>query len=96
LGLNHCRDENWRVIDRYLALEKTYETVNDKKPVFLQQALLTRPLGIVLRGRFSYVTTSKKKSAFLLIETFRKPFNPQNDGHQDSILCGHNFFQSLA
>ncbi len=34
------------------------------------------------------VTTSKKKSGFLLIETFRKRFNPQNYGHQGSILGG--------
>jgi hypothetical protein len=31
-----------------------------------------RPLGIVLRGRFLFVTTSEKKNGFLLIETFRK------------------------
>ena len=31
-----------------------------------------RPLGIVLRGRFLFVTTYKTKTGFLLIETFRK------------------------
>ena len=37
-----------------------------------------RPLGIVLRGRFLFVTTSEKKTYFLLIEVFSK----QNYGHQ--------------
>jgi hypothetical protein len=37
---------------------------------------------------FLNVTTSEKKNGFLLIETFRKLFNPQNDDHQSSILGG--------
>ncbi len=44
-----------------------------------------RPLGIVLRGRFFFVTTLEKKNGFLLIETFRKLFNPQNYGHLDQL-----------
>ena len=32
-----------------------------------------------------FITTSKKKTGFLLIETFRKLFNPQNDGHQGLV-----------
>jgi hypothetical protein len=43
------------------------------------------PLG---RGAFLLVTTSETKYGFLLIETFRKFFNTQNYGHQDSILGG--------
>ncbi len=43
-----------------------------------------RPLGIVLRGRFLFVTTSEKKTGLLLIETFRN----QNYGHQDLFLGG--------
>jgi hypothetical protein len=31
------------------------------------------------------VTTSEVKTGLLLIETFRKLFNPQNDGHLDQI-----------
>jgi hypothetical protein len=34
-------------------------------------------------------TTSETKNGFLLIEVFRKLFNPQNNGHQGSILGGH-------
>ena len=30
----------------------------------------------------------RRKTAYLLIEVFRKLFNPQNDGHQGSILDG--------
>ena len=48
-----------------------------------------RPLGIVLRGRFLFVTTSEKKIGFLLIEIFRKLVNTKNYGHQGSILGGH-------
>jgi hypothetical protein len=47
-----------------------------------------RPLGIVLRGRFLFMTTSEKKIGLLLIETFRKLFNAQNYGHQDLFLGG--------
>jgi len=31
------------------------------------------------------VTTSKKKTGFLLIEVFSKLFNTQNDGHLDQF-----------
>ena len=50
-----------------------------------------RPLGIVPRGRFLFVTTSKTKLAVLLIEVFSKLFNPQNDGHQGIYIqkCGY-------
>jgi hypothetical protein len=34
---------------------------------------------------FSNITSSKTKTGFLLIETFRKLFNPQNDGHLDQL-----------
>jgi len=34
---------------------------------------------------FLYVTTSKKKTGFLLIEVFRKLINPQIEGHQEMI-----------
>jgi hypothetical protein len=44
------------------------------------------PLGIVLRGRFLFVSTYEKKNGFLLIGVFRKLFNTQKYGHQDSIL----------
>jgi len=47
-----------------------------------EQALLTRPLGIVLRGRFLFVTTGERKTGGLLIEVFRKRINTQNYGHQ--------------
>jgi hypothetical protein len=30
-------------------------------------------------------TTSEKKNGFLLIETFKKLFNLQNDGHLDQL-----------
>ncbi len=40
------------------------------------------------RGLFLYVTNSKTKTGFLLIEVFRKLFNTQNYGHQGSILGG--------
>ena len=36
----------------------------------------------------SYVTTPEKKNGFLLIEVFKKLFNLQIYGHQDSILGG--------
>jgi hypothetical protein len=52
--------------------------------VFLQQAMLKRHLGIGNRGRFLFVTTSEKKTGFLLIETFSK----RNYGHQETILGG--------
>jgi len=39
-------------------------------------------------NRFLYVTTSEKKNGFLLIEVYRKFFNPHNYGHQDLFLCG--------
>ena len=48
-----------------------------------------RPLGIVLRGRFLFVTTCETKNGLLLIEVFSKLFNPQNDEHQGSILGSH-------
>ena len=48
-----------------------------------------RPLGIVLRGRFSFVTTSETKIGFLLIAVFERFFNPQNKGHLEA--CGHNY-----
>jgi hypothetical protein len=32
-----------------------------------------------------FFTTSEKESGFLLIETFRKLFNAQNDGHLDQL-----------
>jgi len=38
------------------------------------------------------ITTSEKKSGFLLIEIFSKLFNPHKYGHQVWILGGH-FFQ---
>ncbi len=31
-----------------------------------------QPLGIVLRGRFLFVTTAEKKNGLLLIETFSR------------------------
>ena len=37
-------------------------------------------------------TTSEMKTGFLLIEVFRKLINPQNYGHQGSILGGHFYF----
>jgi len=42
--------------------------------LFLQQALLTRPLGIGSKGRFLNITISEKKNGFLLIEIFEKLF----------------------
>jgi hypothetical protein len=39
-------------------------------------------------GAFLNVTTYKRKNGFLLIEIFRKLFNPQNYGHQGSLLGG--------
>ncbi len=36
-------------------------------------------------SRFLYVTTYEKKNGFLLIEVFRKLFNPQNDGHLEQF-----------
>jgi hypothetical protein len=38
--------------------------------------------------QFLYCTTYEKKNGFLLIEVFRKLFNPQNYGHQGTILGG--------
>jgi threonine/homoserine/homoserine lactone efflux protein len=40
------------------------------------------------RKTFLKVTTSETKNGFLLVETFRKLFNPQNYGHQGSFLGG--------
>jgi hypothetical protein len=40
---------------------------------------------------FSKNTTSEKKFGFLLIEVFRKLFNPQSYGHQGSILGGLSY-----
>ncbi len=37
---------------------------------------------------FLNITTSEKKIGLLLIETFKKPINTQNYGHQGSILGG--------
>jgi hypothetical protein len=37
---------------------------------------------------FLKVTTPETKNGFLLIETFKKPINTQNYGHQGSILGG--------
>jgi hypothetical protein len=37
---------------------------------------------------FLNITTSEKKIGFLLIEIFRKLFNPQISDHQGSILGG--------
>jgi len=39
-----------------------------------------------------FVTTSEKKTGFLLIEVFSKIFIPQNHGHQGSILGGLFYF----
>jgi hypothetical protein len=36
-------------------------------------------------GPVLYVTTYEKKNGFLLIETYKKLFNPQNDGHLDQL-----------
>jgi hypothetical protein len=45
-----------------------------------------------LLGALLFVTTSEKENGFLLIETFRKLFHPQNYGHQGSILGGRLLF----
>jgi hypothetical protein len=37
------------------------------------------------------ITTSEKKTSFLLIETYRKLINTQNYGHQDPILGGLSY-----
>ena len=55
-----------------------------------------RPLGIVLRGRFLFVTTYEKKYGFLLIEVFRTLFNTKNYGHQDSIFGGLFYLSGLT
>ena len=70
-GIHFCQ----RIVDRHILLLKT--CINRLVFInlcFLKQALLMRPLGIGSRGRFLFVTTSKKKTGFLLIETFRKDF----------------------
>jgi hypothetical protein len=36
-------------------------------------------------GFLFFVTCYDKKNDFLLIEVFRKLFNPQNDGHLDQL-----------
>jgi hypothetical protein len=36
-------------------------------------------------GAFLFITTSEKKNGLLLIETFRKLFNPKNYGHLDQL-----------
>jgi hypothetical protein len=41
-----------------------------------------------LKSISSQVTTSEKKNGFLLIATFKKLFNTQNQGHQGSFLGG--------
>jgi len=41
---------------------------------------------VVAKGNlFLFVTTYEKKNGFLLIETYKKHFNPQNDGHLDQL-----------
>ena len=37
-----------------------------------------------LNVTFSQITTSERENGFLLIETFRKLFNPQNQGHLET------------
>jgi len=46
-------------------------------------------------GAFSFVTTSEKKTSFLLIEVFSKLFNTQNYGRQGSILGGLSYVAEL-
>jgi hypothetical protein len=43
------------------------------------------------KADFLNITTSEKKNGFLLIEIFRKLVNPQNYGHQGSILGGLSY-----
>jgi hypothetical protein len=38
------------------------------------------------------VATSEKKTGFLLIAVFSKPFNPNNDGSPEAILGGYLLF----
>jgi hypothetical protein len=45
--------------------------------------------------RFLKVTTSEKKTGLLLIEVFEKQFNPQNYGHQGSILGGLSYLSGV-
>jgi hypothetical protein len=58
------------------------------------------PLGLLAsnlkRVQYLLKTTAQKKNGFLLIEVFRKPVNPQNYGHQGSILGGYFVFLFLC
>jgi hypothetical protein len=47
-------------------------------------------------GLFLFITTSEKKTGFLLIEVFRKLINPQNDGHLDLFLGGLFLYVRLS
>jgi hypothetical protein len=45
---------------------------------------------------FSKLTTSEKKTGFLLIELFKKPFNPQNDGHLDHLQVAFYYLSGVV
>ena len=50
---------------------------------------VTRALNFSLKmPLLLFVTTCETKNGLLLIAIFRKLFNPQNDGHLDSIMGG--------
>jgi len=56
-------------------------------------ALLMKTLVADQRGcfsKFAKVTTCETKTGFLLIKVFSSLVNPQNYGHQGSILGGHS------
>jgi hypothetical protein len=63
-------------------------------PVFNSQEMCKLPIQSG-GGPLFFITTYEKKTGFLLIEVFRKLFNPQDQGHRINVGWPFVFIQTM-